>query len=66
MAVERYAAAMGLHRETVAALRMLTWMIHVPSEVGRLERAGEPLQRETLRAATFVRLWEHEVRRMST
>jgi hypothetical protein len=64
-AVERYAATLGLTAEAVAALRMLTWMIHVPSEVSRLERAGStPLHPGTLRGATFVRLWEHEVRRI--
>ena len=66
VAVERYAAAMRLDCETVSILRMLTWMIHVPSEVGRLERAGTPLRPETLRRATFVRMWEHEMRRMSS
>lgn len=65
-AVERYAAAMGLDRAAVDALRVLTWMIHVPSEVDRLERAGTPLRPDTLRCATFVRLWDHEVRRMSS
>ena len=63
-AVQRYAAALGLDRRAVDALRMLTWMIHLPSEVGRLERAGEPLRPDVLRRAIFVRLWEHEVRRM--
>ncbi len=67
MAVERYAVAMGLTCESVDALRMLTWMIHVPSEVSRLERAGaSPLRSDTLRGATFVRMWEHEVRRSSS
>jgi hypothetical protein len=64
-AVERYTAALGIEGETVDALRMLTWMIHVPSEVSRLERAGTPLRSDVLRGSTFVRMWEHEVRRSS-
>ncbi len=65
IAVQSYASALGLSPRAVDALRMVTWMIHLPSEVGRLERASESLTPGVLRRSTFVRLWEHEVRRIS-
>jgi hypothetical protein len=64
-AVERYSSIIGLTSEAVDALRIVTWMIHTPSEVGRMQRAGaSPLSANMLRRATFVRLWEHDVSRM--
>jgi hypothetical protein len=63
-AVEHYATRVGLDHAVIAPLRALTWMIHAPSEVRRIERATEaPLQPDAFRKGTFARLWAHEVRR---
>ncbi|CAA9356473.1 MAG: hypothetical protein AVDCRST_MAG34-2127 [uncultured Nocardioidaceae bacterium] len=66
-AVDRYATAVGLDRAAIGPLRALTWMIHAPSEVRRIERStAAPLPPGGFRRATFTRLWAHEVRRSGT
>jgi hypothetical protein len=45
-------------------LRILTWVIHAPSEYRQFEAdAGGTPSNDRLRESLFFRLWEEEVRR---
>ena len=54
-AVERYIGRVGIDPAAVTALRAITWMVHLPSELSRRPLGTDP------GSATFVRLWAHEV-----
>lgn len=61
--LDRYAAAVGIGRAALPALRALTWMLHARSEHHRMSAdAGGPPSVNTLRRSLFLGLWEEELR----
>jgi hypothetical protein len=60
--LERYAAAVGVERAALPALRMLAWMLHARSEHRRMVAdAGGPPTADVLRRSLFLGLWEEEL-----
>lgn len=61
-ASRQYAHLLHLPLDTLHPLRALTWMVHVPSELARLQaRSPDRPLTEHVRTSTFVRLWAQEV-----
>jgi hypothetical protein len=65
--VGRYAARLALPSAFVRPLRILTWMVHAPSELRQfmVDMAGPPAP-GLLRRGLFLALWEEEVRHATT
>ncbi len=60
----RYGASLGISPSDVRRLRILTWVIHAPSEYRQFEAdAGGTPSNDRLRGSLFFRLWEEEVGR---
>lgn len=60
----RYGVSLGVGPSEMRRLRLLTWVIHAPSEYRQFEAdAGGTPSNDRLRESLFFRLWEEEVRR---
>jgi hypothetical protein len=61
----RYADELALREPDLTALRLLTWLVHTPSDYRRLQAAADGgLPRpDALRSSLFFALWEEEARR---
>ena len=59
---QRYLACLGLDRDVLGPLRLLTWLVHSQSDYQRLaaEGAGQP-DPAKLRGNLFISLWEEEL-----
>jgi len=60
----RYGASLGIALSEIRRLRILTWVIHAPSEYRQFEAdAGGVPSDQRLRQGLFFRLWQEELRR---
>jgi aminoglycoside phosphotransferase (APT) family kinase protein len=60
--LDRYAAAVGVDRAALPALRILAWMLHARSEHRRMVAdVGGPPSAEMLRQSLFLGLWQEEL-----
>jgi hypothetical protein len=64
--LDYYRDRLGLDRDLVERLGVLVWLVHARSEYRRLlADTTSPVSPDRLRRATFVSLWEEELKRFS-